>query len=205
LDKQILFSTILIYGIALSFMLYIFLKTEDVLLYLNKYGIENASKEYGIQKGEKYTGIVIYHNKYIDKKALTTYIASPMLLIEYLKRKSTPFKLVVDPDYKGFKKLIADPNCNKLYILGHGRLYRLITGPEKEDTIWYKDFIGYPLKEKVVQLHCNHRDWFIKNRDLKSLTDILDAKSDFKQKGMKNQIDLRNYLLKLVLSNNDDA
>jgi hypothetical protein len=203
LDRYVLFLTVLFYGITLSFILYAFIKTEDVLLYLNKYGIENAPKEYRMQNGKKYTGIVIIHNNYKDKKAMTSYLASPMLLIEYLKRKSIPFKLVVDPDYKGFEKLVADPNCNKLYIVGHGRLYRLIIGPNKEDTIWYKDFIGYPPKDKVVQLHCNHRDWYIKNRNLQSLTDILNAKTDFKQKGCNNQIDLRNYLLKLVLNNED--
>lgn len=204
MDMYVLLSTIIVYGIALSFILYVFLKTEDVLLYLNKFGIENAPEEYGIKNGEKYTGIVIIHNNYKDKKAMTSYLASPMLLIEYLKRKSIPFKLVLDPDYKGFEKLVADPDCNKLYIVGHGRLYRLIIGPNKEDTIWYKDFIGYPSKEKVVQLHCNHPDMYIKNRNLQSLTDILNAKTDFKQKGTANQIDLRNYLLKLVLSNNED-
>lgn len=190
-----LLIVLIFYGLALSFVLYIYLKVEKVFIHLNRLGIENAPGVYKIQNGHKYTGIVIYHKNYKDKKALFSYISAPMLFIEYLKKESRPFKLVVDPDYKEFEELISDPYCNELYIMGHGRLYRLKTGPNKEDTIWYRDFLGYPDKDKVVQLHCNHRDWFIKNRDLKSLTEILHARTDFKQKGMTDNITIMNYFL----------
>lgn len=124
------------------------------------------------------------------------------VLIEYLKKESRPFKLVADPDYKEFEKLVADPDCNVLYIMGHGRLYRLIIGPKKEDTIWYRDFVGYPSKEKVVQLHCNHRNWLFKNRNLQSLTDILHAETDFNQKGMKTNLTILDYILKKIEERN---
>ena len=186
------------YGVVTSIIFYYFLKYDKAILYLNKFGIENAKKEYNIKKGQKYIGIVIIHNNYKGKKALTTYISAPMLFIEYLKKKKKPFKLVIDPDYKKFEKLIEDQNCNELYIMGHGRLYRLKIGSNKKDTIWYRDFVGYPYKEKVVQLHCNHRDWFFKNRDLQSLTDILNAKTDFDQRGMSSSWQILDYFLNYI-------
>jgi hypothetical protein len=191
-------SLLIALSFVLSIFIYVYFKTERIILHINKYGIENAPREYKIHDGENYTGIVIIHKKYVEKKALTSYISAPMLFIEYLKKESRPFKLAVDPSYSEFEKLIADSNCNKLYIIGHGRLYRLIIGPNKEDTIWYRDFIGYPHKEKVVQLHCNHRDWFFKNRNLRSLTDILHANTDFKQKGMITHFSILDYFLQKI-------
>jgi len=198
INNLVLYLYVVVYGFITSFFISIYLKYERVILFLNKLGIENAPREYKIQNGQSYAGIVIIHNKYIEKKALVTYLTSPMLLIEFFRKESKPFKLLIDPDYEKFEKLVADQNCNELYIFGHGRLYRLIIGPNKEDNIWYRDFIGYPSKEKVVQLHCNHRDGFIKNRNLQSLTDILHAKTDFSQKGMTTNLKVLKYLLQKI-------
>lgn len=195
ISKLTLYSFIVAYGILTSFLISVYLKFEKAIYYLNKVGIEKATKEYNLIKGKRYIGIVIYLNNYIEKKALVTYLSAPMLLIESLQKEDKSYKLVIDPDYKKFDELVKDPNCFELYILGHGRLYRLNIGPDKKDTIWYRDFIGYPPKEKVVQLHCNHRDWFIKNRKLQSLTDILHANTDFHQKGMSTNLKMLDYLL----------
>lgn len=186
------------YGIVTSLVFYVYLKLERVIYYSNKYGLDNVELEYNLEGKKKYTGIVIVHKNYSDKKSLVTYLSSPMLLIEYLKYKKESYKLIIDPARKDFEKIVEDPNCNKLYIMGHGRLYRFIIGPNKEDTIWYKDFIGYPKKDKVVQLHCNHRDCFFKNRELKNLTEILNADSDFNKKGMITNLNILDYFLSMV-------
>jgi hypothetical protein len=198
ISRLTIMSLLIAYALLTSFLLIIYLKFEKVIFYLNKLGIERTPGEYKTKNGQRYSGIVIIHNNYIEKKALVTYLMSPMLLIESFQKESKPYKLVTDPDYEKFEQLVSDPNCYELYIFGHGRLYRLIIGPNKEDSIWYRDFVGYPFKEKVVQFHCNHRDRFIKNRNLKSLTDILNAKTDFKQKGMTSNLKVIDYLLQKI-------
>lgn len=157
----------------------------------NELYLKNAPSEYKIENGGKYIGIIAITANLPEEKYHIVYDSGPMLFIEHLKELNKPFKLVTDVNKENFSELVNDPNCNELYILGHGRRYGLLITKDKKNLLKYSEFEGSPKKDKVIQLHCNHKKG-------KSLTEYLDAKSDFKERGKRSNWKNMNYFLRKI-------
>ena len=170
----------------------------------NRLSILNAQSEYNIKEGEPYIGIVITNSNLQKKKYRFVYSSGIILLIEHFILRKIPFKLIKennedDPfDIERFSYFVNDPKCSSLYILGQGRRYGLLIGKEKKDILYYDQFSKAKPKKLVVQLHCNHIKIFNRHKNKSSLTDLLHAKSDFKQKSKRLDIDNIYYFLEKI-------
>lgn len=110
-----------------------------------------------------------------------------MILIEYLKIKNQPFKLLKKFDKQEFNDMIYDKNCRGLYILGHGRRHGLLIS--EDEVLYYCEYQDAPKKDFVVQMHCNHMKG-------KSLADYLCAKEDFPTDKIRTVDENRKYIHK---------
>jgi hypothetical protein len=96
--------------------------------------------------GKKYVAVVLTNDKSI-------YFSGVMFLIMYLKKNKIPYKLMKEFDIKKFQEFIYDTNCYGLYVLGHGVRHGLKIS--NNEILYYCNFKDAPIKEFVVQLHCN--------------------------------------------------
>ena len=181
----------LVFLVLLAIVVFIFRRYIYAWRKANELYLKNAPSEYKIEDGGKYIGIVAITTNLSEKKYHIVYDSGPMLFIEYLKEMKKPFELITDVNKENFSELVNDPNCNELYILGHGRRYGLLITKDKKNLLKYSEFEGSPKKDKVIQLHCNHKKG-------KSLTEYLDAESDFKERGKRSNWKNMNYFLRKI-------
>lgn len=149
---------------------------------VNYFYLKIVPEEYKIN--EKYVGVVVTTTNLPIIKYIFIYESGVFLLIEYLKRKNQPFKLLKKFDKKKFSDMIYDRNCTGLYIIGHGSRHGLRIS--KEEMIYYCEYATAPTKDFVIQLHCNHLRG-------KSLAEYLDAYSDFPLETVRKVIDNQIY------------
>lgn len=165
----ILFQNGLLYFLVVSlFALALLATTYLFSLFANIRYLKNAPSKYLVKK--EYIGIVVTTNKLRLNGYLFIYFSDIMLLIELLKRKNQPFKLLTKFDKKRFDDMIYDKNCKGLYILGHGSRHGLLISAD--EMLYYCEYKDAPKKDFVVQLHCNHGKG-------ESLADYLCAKEEF--------------------------
>lgn len=151
--------------------------------FVNYFYLKIAPEEFKTK--DKYVGVVVTSTNLPVYKYIFIYASGIFLLIEYLKRKNQPFKLLKKFDKKKFSDMIYDVNCTGLYILGHGSRHGLRVS--EDEMIYYCEFANAPKKEFVIQLHCNHLRG-------KSLVEYLDAHSDFSMDATRTVNDNQNYL-----------
>jgi hypothetical protein len=183
----------LIISLGFSFLAYVFIVFFIIsicilflLCYiwirLNKDYLKNAPNEYNIKGENKYVGIVATTSNLPRENYFFVYCSGIILLIEHLKSKQQPFKLLNEHDEgkkfdkQKFRDMVNDPNCTELYILGHGRRCGLRIS--ENELYHYFLLAGAPKKDKVIQLHCNHKGY-------RSLTELLHAQADFKQDSLR--------------------
>ena len=151
-------------------------------LFVNYFYLKIVPEEFRIT--ERYVGVVITTTNLTVYRYIFVYASGIFLLIEYLKRKNQPFKLLRKFDKKKFSDMIYDKNCKGLYILGHGTRHGLRVS--KDEMVYYCEFANAPKKEFIIQLHCNHLRG-------KSLVEYLDAQSDFSMETTRTVNDNQNY------------
>jgi len=153
-------------------------------LFINYRYLKIAPEEFRIK--DNYVGVVITSTNLELHQYRFIYGSGILLLIEYLKRKNQPFKLLKNFDKAKFKEMIDDKKCNGMYILGHGLRHGLRIS--KDEVCFYCEFKDAPKKDFIIQLHCNH----LKG---KSLADFLHAKEDFPTDKKRYDIENRKYFL----------
>lgn len=177
----------------------------------NELYLINSEKEYFPKENEKYIGIVITNSglpKRMFERIRGPYYrfifrSEPMLLIEHFKKRKKHVRILKEDNpenpfnISALDEMIYDPNCYEMYILGHGTRYGLYIGKNKGENIYYDKYRGASKKDKVVQLHCNHIKLFDKNKKRPSLTQVLNANTDIKQKGKRLFTKNVDYFLKL--------
>jgi len=155
--------------------------------FINYLYLQIAPEEFKIK--DKYVGVVVTTTNLARYKYLFIYGSGIFLLIEYLKRKNQPFKLLKKFDKKKFDDMIYDENCRGLYILGHGSRHGLSIS--KDEMLYYCEYANAPKKAKkvfIIQLHCNH----LKG---KPLAEYLDACTDFSMETIRTIEDNKNYFI----------
>ena len=139
------FDLVLLIVLVFSFVLvgilfYYYDKLSYIWRVANKLYLKNAPKEYEIEEGKGYIGIVVTTTNLSEKEYDFIYRSGILLFIEHLKRKKIPFKLLTDVNEKNFAGMVKDPNCKDLYILGHGARYGLRLREGKDGILYYKQF-----------------------------------------------------------------
>jgi len=173
---------LLYFSVIFLFTLTILATTYLFSLFANIRYLKNAPSEYLVKK--EYIGMIVTTNKLRLDRYLFIYFSDIMMLIECLKRKNQPFKLLTKFDKKRFRNMIYDKNCKGLYILGHGRRHGILIS--EDEMLYYCEYKDAPKKDFVVQLHCNHMKG-------KSLGDYLCAKESFPTNKMRMVHENREY------------
>jgi hypothetical protein len=139
---------------------------EKIWCNANEIYLKNAPSNYNVEEGKKYVGIAVTTTDLPRTKLDFVYGFGILLLIEHFKSMDKPFKLIKDVKKENFSELVNNPNCNELYILGHGTRRSLLISEEKSKKIFkkpkkksilYEEFKNSPKKDKVAQLHCIHK------------------------------------------------
>ena len=151
--------------------------------FANYHYLKIAPEEFKVKNN--YVGIVVTTTNLQLYKYIFIYGSGILLLIEYLKRKNQPFKLLKKFDKTKFKDMVYDKKCKGLYILGHGIKHGLRIS--EDEVLYYCEFADAPKKDFVIQLHCNH----LKG---KSLAEYLHANEDFSTDKIRRIIENREYL-----------
>jgi hypothetical protein len=140
---------------------------------ITKFYLEHISDEINFSKDKEYAGVVIADKNLRFDKYFHIYNGGALLLIEHLRNRSIPIKIIKKADEKSFLNLVYDKKCTELYIIGHGRRYALKI--HKDKLIEYKTLADAPKKKRIEQLHCNH-----KHKKGKSLAELLCAEEKYK-------------------------
>ncbi|MCK4364510.1 MAG: hypothetical protein KAW45_00500 [Thermoplasmatales archaeon] len=169
--------------IILLFLVVIFnLLALHYWIKINEKYILKVPENFEIKEGEEYIGIVMSNSNMPEKKLFFTYGAGLILFLEYLIRNKKPYKFLKENNRKNkfnkskFRELVYDKNCKELYILGHGRRHALKISDK--EFLYYLFYANAPPKKKVIQLHCNLGNYV-------SLSELLNADKDFKEKGSR--------------------
>jgi len=153
---------------------------------INKYYLEHIPKEINYKEGSEYAGVVIANKNLRSYKYFHIYNAGIILLVEHLKNRKIPIKILNYADEERFKDLVYDKSCIELYIIGHGRRNALKI--HKNKFIEYENFKDAPPKRRVEQLHCCHKGG-------RSLAEVLGAEEKFKSDKKRDCEETINYLL----------
>jgi hypothetical protein len=153
---------------------------------VNKYYLEHIPKEINYKKGSEYAGVVIANKNLRSYKYFHIYNTGIILLVEHLRNRGIPIKIVNNADEERFKALVYDKSCTELYIIGHGRRNALKI--HKDKFIEYEDFKDAPRKKRVEQFHCCHKGG-------RSLAEVLGAEEKFKRYEIRYCEETINYLL----------
>jgi energy-coupling factor transporter transmembrane protein EcfT len=180
------FAALFITGFLLMFVPFweVAMLAVPFWFFANYLCLKIAPQEFG--RGEKYVGVVVTTTNLPLFKYVFIYASGTFLIIEYLKRKNQPFKLMTNFDRDRFREMVYDANCIGLYIIGHGTRHGLRIS--KEEMLYYCEFPDAPAKEFVVQLHCNHLRG-------KSLVEYLNAHADFPMENVRSVNDNQAYYL----------
>ena len=176
------FSQVIIYLMAIISIAIINILPMIFWIKIDEKYILNAPESYEIKDGKEYIGIVITNSNLPDSKLIFIYGSGLMLFLDYLIKNKKPFKLIKQNNRenkfnkKEFENLIYDKNCQELYILGHGKRHALKISAK--EYLYYFLYANAPKKRKVIQLHCNTGKYV-------SLSELLHAKKDFKEKGYR--------------------
>jgi c-di-AMP phosphodiesterase-like protein len=170
---------------------------------INRYYIENVKLEYNYTNGQEYLGVIIANKNLQFYKYYTIYNGNTLLLIEYLRHRNKPLKIIKNAERSDLEKMVYDKQCRELYIIGHGGHWYLRIN--KKDKIIYSDFKGADSKDRVEQLHCDHIYLLpfihFKKEHRPSLAEVLNAKQEFRIGRMSTCSDVINFTIdKLVNS-----
>jgi hypothetical protein len=198
---NLLYFVIVFYLLSSFFILYSF--GHSYWHDINKYYIEKIKSEYNYCEGDDYIGVIIANKNLKFYKYFTIYNGNTLLLIEYLRHRNKPLKIIKNAERKDLEKMVYDNKCRELYIVGHGGHWYLRIN--KKDKIVYSDFMGAGSKERVEQLHCDHIYIFPflhrKKEKKPSLAEVLNAKQEFRPGRMSTCADVINFTIdKLVNS-----
>lgn len=153
---------------------------------VNKYYLKHIPKEINYKEGSEYAGVVIANKNLRFDKYFHVYNTGIILLIEHLRNRGIPIKILNNADEDGFKALVNDKSCIELYIIGHGRRNALKI--HKDKFIEYEQFKDAPRKRRVEQFHCCHKGG-------RSLAEVLGAEEKFKSDEIRYCEETINYLL----------
>jgi hypothetical protein len=141
---------------------------------ITKYYLEHIPDTINYKDGNEYAGVVIADNNLRFFKYFHIYNGGVLLLIENLRNKEIPIKIIKKATIQSFRSVVYDPNCTQLFIFGHGRKYGLRID-KKEELLSYSTMADAPHKCRIEQLHCNH-----KAKKGKSLAELLGAEEHYK-------------------------
>ena len=173
-----------------SIIMIFYVQTQGYWSDINKYYLEHIPKEINIQEGSKYAGIIVANKDLGFFKYFDFYNTGILLLVEYLKNRGVPIKIVNNAEEENLKALIDDNLCNELYIIGHGR--RSALRLHKCTLINYENFKGAQSKDRVEQITCCHKGG-------RSLAEVLGAEERFKCDKKRYSEDIIDCLLNQLI------
>jgi hypothetical protein len=179
---QYYFMAVILFAIFIIFYVHIHGYWSDA----NNYYLEHIEKEINYKKGHEYAGIIIANKNLRFYKYFYIYNTGIILLVEHLKNRGMPIKILNNADEEHFKDFVYDKSCTELYIIGHGRRNALRI--HKNIFVEYEDFKDAPRKKRVEQFHCCHKGG-------RSLAEVLGAEEKFKSNKKRYCEETINYLL----------
>ena len=106
--------------------------------------------------GDEYSGVLIGNNLSKRKNNHTNAAACGLYFLnQYFKNNNKYCKIRQEVDKSDFDEFVLDPNCQELYILGHGskKSFRMKNDTNNVDYSEYKGKIKHK-KRIIAQLHC---------------------------------------------------
>jgi len=140
---------------------------------ITRYYLEHIPTEFNLREGCNYTGVVIADNNLCFGKYFHIYNGGVLLLIEHLRNKAIPIKIIKKATKESLCSIVDDPLCNELFIFGHGRKWGLKI--IKNEILPYSTIADANHKCRIEQLHCNNGA-----KKGKSLAELLGAEERYK-------------------------
>jgi hypothetical protein len=122
---------------------------------ITKYYLENLPNMLNFKENAEYATVVIADNHLKFGKYFHIYNGGVLLLIEHLRARGIPTKIIRKATQQDVHEVVYDHLCTELYIFGHGRKYGLRIN--NKDLLKYSDFTNAPPKKRIEQFHCNHK------------------------------------------------
>lgn len=139
------------YYILLAILIFVLLLVLLFMIVFRKFNADYIQRTKDKSINGKYTAVVLTNKSRKDENFI--YFSGIMFLIKYFEKNKIPFKLMKKFDKEKFKEFVYDPNCDGLYIIGHGVRHGLVI--DKNEILYYCSFRNAPKNKFVVQLHCN--------------------------------------------------